>query len=50
LLAPHQDETKQGRRCNHATWSMIDQNYLSLMKIRRYFESSGCCRRDPAQR
>ena len=22
LLAPHQDGTKQGRRCSHATWSL----------------------------
>ena len=22
LLAPHQDGTKQGRRCSHSTWSL----------------------------
>jgi len=24
LLAPHQDRTKQGRRCNHSTWFLVD--------------------------
>ena len=24
LLAPHQDETKQGRKCNHSTWCLDD--------------------------
>jgi len=24
LLASHQDGTKQGRRCNHATWALAD--------------------------
>jgi len=23
-VTPHKDETKQGRRCNHATWSLVD--------------------------
>jgi len=24
LLAPHHDETKQGRRCGHSAWSLVD--------------------------
>jgi len=24
LLAPHQDRTKEGRRCSHSTWSLDD--------------------------
>jgi len=24
LLAPHQDGTKQGRRCSHVTWSLVN--------------------------
>jgi len=23
-LTPHQDRTKPGKRCNHATWSLVD--------------------------
>jgi len=30
LLAPHQDGTKQGRRCNHATWSLDELQAASL--------------------
>jgi len=29
LLAPHQDGTKQGRRCSHATWS-LDKLWAAL--------------------
>jgi len=29
LLAPHQSRTKQGQKCNHATWSLIDPVLLS---------------------
>ena len=29
LLAPRQDRSKQGRGCNHATWSFVDSGPLS---------------------
>jgi len=29
LLAPHQDETKQGKRFNHATWLLVGPGPLS---------------------
>jgi len=35
-VAPHQDGTKQGRRCSHSTWSLDDSRPLS----------SGCSQQD----
>jgi len=35
-VAPHQDGTKQGRRCSHSTWSLDDSGPLS----------SGCSQQD----
>jgi len=31
---PHQDVTKQGRRCGHATWS-LDELWAAFPRVRR---------------
>jgi len=32
LLAPHQDGTKQGRRCSHSTWS-LDELWAAFLWV-----------------